>query len=551
MKNYHLIIFPPLNPDFRFPELGTAQLKAFGEEKGIHIKQVDLNVEFLNYILTNETFIKVLENEEVKFSSILHYKGFVNKDVEQITNISNIILYLIKKSSSYRYYAIKKLVNLLNLEPSTANKKGFFEWIEKGNIIYSNFYENWLKQYETPPPVSVGISILSFAQLGPSIILSNILKDSFNVKKIIVGGPFISGLWPLINKHLWLFKYFDLIIPFEGEIPYLNVLKLIEIGKEEIPDGVFYKKGKQIIWKVNSYIPKIKELPYPNFDDLLINMFEEKALPVRTIKTCSWSKCNFCYHVFYKKPEIGYDFISEEDTVKMIEYLKDKYNIFKFVLSNHSTPAKFLYKFAKLLISKKIKINWSAITRFDSSMNKSFFKLLKNSGCDHLEFGLETISDKGMKLLNRPINREVVEKTINNIYPGDIHINIFILNYPSQFKEEYIETLEWILKNYKFIDKVTIQKFRLGMNTHMFFHIPDYINISKKDLINWIDPYNFPFNSGSNFEKNDFFNISRNYILKFLKLKKIEINNIWDEYYEMKNLFYFPEYKKSLLKYEK
>jgi MoaA/NifB/PqqE/SkfB family radical SAM enzyme len=153
-----------------------------------------------------------------------------------------------------------------------------------------------------------------------------------------------------------------------------------------------------------------------------------------------------------------------------------------------------------LIIDSKMEIHWQSFAMFRREMSYRIFKKMKKSGCDVLIFGLESGSDKVLKLMKKLTGVKTAEKNLSYAKKAGITSHVsFIVGFPGETEEDFKKTLDFIEKNKDNIGCVgSINVFRIENpsevynNPQKFGVIPSATN--PRWWLKWEDIY------GSNFE---------------------------------------------------
>ncbi len=309
----------------------------------------------------------------------------------------------------------------------TLNKK----WEKSLFAIVEKQYPHILKNIcrEVEKSNFIGFSIFE-RNLDFSFSLAKKIKRLYPKKKIIFGGPSTF----LLEKN-----------------EALNQEEYWVIGEGEKALAEILNGSSQKIHRFTQ-IKDLDSLPFYNFDSLYLpgNL---KQLPLFSSRGCKFN-CNFCGERFlYEKFRCH----SPEYILGLISYLKEKYNTNNFIFSdsflNHSH--RWLEKFCRLLIKNKMDIKWEAQFRASKNLPLSLAKLIKKSGCYNIFIGLESGSDKVLKLMNKKLTASDALAFFRILNKAGIHFEIsLILGYPGEGKKDFADTVNFILKNKKVIPKI-------------------------------------------------------------------------------------------------
>lgn len=305
----------------------------------------------------------------------------------------------------------------------------------------SRSIEEVLKQYN---PKIVGVSVLTGEVILDGINISKFIRDNYKDSKIIWGG-----LHPtLFPNYVLAEEYVDYIVMGEGEYPMLELAENLLEGKHNLKDikNIGYKTDEGI--KINLLRPFVNmdELPFPDFSLLdiskyfLLRPYAKKTLCLMTSRGCPFN-CTFCYN---KKVNMGkWRGMSALRLIEMIKLIKKEYDIdgFLFHDDNFDANAQRLKEFCDILIEEKIKIKWEHCSRVNYATEERL-KLEKKAGCEMIAYGLESGSERILKLIKKGQTVPQIEKAINLCKKTGISTGVgSIIGYPFENENDLNETL--------------------------------------------------------------------------------------------------------------
>lgn len=256
----------------------------------------------------------------------------------------------------------------------------------------------------------VGLKLWNGDGFDASLIIANVLKKNCPHIPVFAGGPHVDMFRENIFKAT---NSIDALVYGEGEETISLLANYVE-GKnslEEIPNLIFKKNGRVFTTPIKR-IEKLDKLPYPVYDEevypAMVGNQKIKMIVLDESRGCSHA-CYFCIHPI-KSGKLRSK--SAERIVSEIERIKNKYgiNIFRYAGSN--TPYKLMKEVARMLIEKKIEVEY---TTFGSVKGCSLedFKLLKESGCYAIFFGIETGDEEILrKYMNKNTKVEEMRKAL-------------------------------------------------------------------------------------------------------------------------------------------
>lgn len=289
----------------------------------------------------------------------------------------------------------------------------------------------------------LGLSVMTGEQITSAISIS---KKYHGKVKIVWGGVHPTILPDNVLRE----PYVDYVIRGDGEKAFLNLLTYLDKGRVE--NKLFLSEKNK-----NYNINYLEDLNQSNIDfqDEFIheNYFlrrdgMKKAFTIETSRGCP-HQCAFCHNTIlgHKYRTVNVEYIGNT-----IEYLIDRYNVDGIVFQEDNF---FLdINRAKNVIKKLCQyrnIGWKANSRISYfekiTEDKEMMNDLVQSNCKVLQFGIESGSDRILKLINKKITTDQI-RTINkklSLYNIKLRYN-FIIGFPTETVQEIRKTMEFIEK---------------------------------------------------------------------------------------------------------
>lgn len=294
-----------------------------------------------------------------------------------------------------------------------------------------------------------GISA-KYDQWIPGIILAEYVKKIAPQVQILVGG---FGNANVANEAMEICQYFDMATWGEGEFPLLHLYKELETNKLDfslIPRFMYRQNGeikksltdKSEFLDFKNYIfPDYSDFfnNYPNSDDL-----EKVSVPINTIRSCHWKKCNFCdFNEGYKLR-----MRSPESIVDEIEFIYNEYDIstFSFVDSDTFGNYEHFDKLLDLIIELKLNTDvdysfWAEIIP-NSQFTSKMFERMAIAGFKNIFIGYDALCDSMLQKMNKSNsfsdNLFVVKHSIKN---GIAPYTNIIKHIPTETEEDIQECI--------------------------------------------------------------------------------------------------------------
>jgi hypothetical protein len=314
------------------------------------------------------------------------------------------------------------------------------------------FKEHVLDSIVSEKPGLVGISVTATSQVMPAFTLARLLKEVNRDIHITMGGSVFTKLIDNLQDNHTLFELVDSFIVFEGEHALLGLIEQLDGKKDfaKVPNLV-YRDGNQIRVNKPFHIEDINALPTPDYDGFQLDQYLSpmRVLPLQGSRGCYWRKCTFCnLHIDNLRFRLrNLDLVLED-----IEKLKEKYNAEFMFFSDECMPVKQLENISSRLIEDGNNIKWMAGVRFDKGLTKDVLNKARDAGCLKMVFGLESSNKRVLSLMEKGIETEITKNIIDYCLDAGIAVHMYVIvGFPSETREEALETLDFVISNEGFM----------------------------------------------------------------------------------------------------
>ena len=315
-------------------------------------------------------------------------------------------------------------------------------------VVIGKTFKTFEKVIEEYKPDIVGFSIMSgSAQWASEIGLQ--IKNKYGLHTIY-GGVHPTFFPEYINN-----EGVDIIVRGEGEDAALDVMNCIDNKQDfgKIGNITYKKNGKIIENEIRDLNPDLDAYPFP--DRKLYETELQKYnvdLSVRNVITsrgCPFN-CAFCQVVIMRKLYKGKGiFLRTRKAEKVVEELellkkttqtKTLYFVDEFFGSDYNWFKDFLPQY-----KQRIGLEYSCLVRADIiKKNKDYTRLLKDSGCRMVAFGIESGSESiRNELLNKKIKNEDILYAASMLHKENLKFRAYnIVGFPGENLLDAYETVK-------------------------------------------------------------------------------------------------------------
>ncbi|OGS22560.1 MAG: hypothetical protein A2252_03005 [Elusimicrobia bacterium RIFOXYA2_FULL_39_19] len=265
--------------------------------------------------------------------------------------------------------------------------------------------------------------------------ISDILKTKYPDSKVILGGihPTVLPDETLQNPNV------DIVVKGEGEETLLSLYETIKNNTDYTKlDGISYKDSSgTIVHNPAAKLPDINTIPkFP------YHLFEEHKERYNLGFIASSRGCPFnC--IFCSQRSISgrkYRFMPPEKVIEMMDLLINKYGhkFITFVDDDFIVNKERTKILCRLIQENKFheKACFDFQTRSDT-VTEEILILMKSSGFRAIDYGIETASERVMKIINKGETVEEIIKAVKMTKSLGFHVSgTFIIGLPTETKKE-------------------------------------------------------------------------------------------------------------------
>jgi hypothetical protein len=286
-------------------------------------------------------------------------------------------------------------------------------------------FDEMLRKIVELKPDIVAFSIVYSSQAFYALALINALKTKGI--RCVVGGPAAAGkAKDAADAHL------------KNEVELLEYIT----GKESDHNSL-----------VCSYIIDFKAFPLKDY------FSPSPVIPIKTSSTCYCQQCAFCTHhgkgQYY---EYNLDQIGRTVAASGVKHV--------FIVDD-MVSKKRLAELAAVF--KPLGISWTCQLKPTKDFDAETLKVLHDSGLKIIIWGVESGCDRILKLMRKGTNKNDVAVVLKSSRCVGIKNMVYIMfGFPTETKEEFIETINFLKDNSENIDLVSTSIFGLQKGAPVF-----------------------------------------------------------------------------------
>jgi len=358
--------------------------------------------------------------------------------------IAYLCSYLRNKDCEVRCWDLNTRMQILNDGDDVfwAHEENSREFFMKNK----NLFESWVEEVLNYDPQIVGFSVWSTSQYS-SLRLAEMIKKRDKNKLIVFGGVECN----FDGKQLIKNPAVDILVCGEGEKTLAEIAeKYASNGRVELCEGTLIKKDAGIIdCGARPPIENLDELPFPDFTDFQFEKYLYKDyVPISFGRGCIW-RCAFCEvsHCWNK-----FRTRSAKSIYSEMKYrLENRRDTFcpeqEFIVCDPSLDADLnvLSELCDMIIGDGLPVRFNGLAQIRPAMDFEFLKKMKKAGCELLDFGLESGSQRVLDKMGKKYSVMDAERVIKDAHNAGINVILnFVVGFPNEREEDFYETLEFI-----------------------------------------------------------------------------------------------------------
>ncbi|MDQ7822245.1 MAG: radical SAM protein [Candidatus Eremiobacteraeota bacterium] len=461
-----------INPPFAEPRpyISIPTLVSYLESRGIRTAAYDLNCEFFYRFLTrerirrgieyvSERFLELNGRDELAFREMLEYTVCCDllRDMEEHLGKLTLALLPFSDFQILRSLELESLLSglttapyfpeLLISKPQFTYASPYFEY-STADIAESTGHESFysallreiiaeiLDEYE---PRVAGISIVLTEQVVPAFLAARIIKELKPDLHVTVGGPFVSTYLKDL-KNTVLFDYVDSLVFDEGELPLEQLARELAGTKPDlgrVQNLAYLKNGSLVSTPPAETLPA-EASPPPDYRALPLDRYlvsERNAeMLFRLSKGCSWHRCTFCrtdIAMCREYRQAPHSFVYES----LLEVIRDT-GCGRFRFTSEDSDPLLLEHISKRLLEDGISIKWRCHARVDARFTRERGELYRKAGCTSLYLGVESFSDRILRMMNKGITCGLIDRVLTEL-GGGVPVRLYMMvGFPGETEEE-------------------------------------------------------------------------------------------------------------------
>jgi radical SAM superfamily enzyme YgiQ (UPF0313 family) len=285
------------------------------------------------------------------------------------------------------------------------------------------------------------------AKLPSAFRLIDIVKRVFPECNTVIGGPHATIMPDEVLENTKV----DFVVRGEGEVTFLELCKMISTNSNSYStiDGISFRNNGEIVHnKARALESNLSRFPFPAKD-----LFPERdKYPLHTFGNMVTSRgcpfdCTFCgaKNIWTRNVRTR----DLDDVINEIVSLRTQYKIpyLSFCDDSFTVNKKYVTQLCKKMIEHKIGLFWTCTTRIDL-LDKDLLRLMKRAGCSSVAIGLETGSDRMLKIIKKGITMDQFYEGAKLLRKCGMAYYVYLMiGFPDETEADILKTIEFAKDN--------------------------------------------------------------------------------------------------------
>jgi|GEM_PF-1705624 len=356
---------------------------------------------------------------------------------------------------------------------------------------YDSVVEQFVEDILSTKPDVVGFSVKNRSRTF-SLIMAEKLKARRPDLLVILGGPEMrDGL----ERFMTPYPFIDAVSWQEADLSFPSFLKkYVDAGRvAQSEPGFCYRlaDGTPMDSGPIKAAPTVADLQMADYSDFDFSKYENPhALTMLLSRGCI-NRCSFCSEApsFLKFRAMSGERVYQELKFHAATSSAQRPLRVYFNDSLLNGNLQELENLADLLIANPIPggLTFGGMMLIRGEMTEELVRKLALAGLRETFFGMETGSEKMIKLMRKRFKLEDAERIIRYFYKYGISVTLSIIfGHPGETEEDYYDTIGFLKRNEAYVDKLLLNTLGLFGDTHISRNLEKYGIVDSSDATYWV-----------------------------------------------------------------
>ena len=288
-------------------------------------------------------------------------------------------------------------------------------------------------------PDIVGITVMTGPVIKNAVEVSKTIKRILPKAKVIWGGVHPTMLPEQVLKE----QFVDIVVIRDGEKTLVDIAETLSADADiSHVLGIAYRAGNDVRFSpARPLLCNLDELLEPAWDLVDIKRYMKYSrISLNTSRGCPF-RCTFCYNKIMndnRRAELSAGAVFNQVLNLHKTYGAEFVN---FLEDNFTANWQRVENFCHLMINSGLTIKWSFEGR-SANFDRGHLRLLKEAGCEHIRFGVESGSPKILNFIKKDITVEEIRRVFRECQEVGIKTTMYLMmGIPNETDKDRKESL--------------------------------------------------------------------------------------------------------------
>ena len=314
--------------------------------------------------------------------------------------------------------------------------------------------EAWARAIVQAAPRCLGFSVMGGKQRFVRAFLTQLLELGYE-GGVLFGGPACInyGLRQELAAPLGRHERVAFVLG-EGEGAALRFLDSLRKGRPvSTGEGLLLLGDESPDLRLPTGHLPLDDLPRPRFDLVPSHGYLTEALPLEWSRGCV-GRCAFCDVATMWG---GFRIKSAGKRLAELEHLVGTTGTTVFTPADPAlnSARRPLLELCRALVARGLAVTWSGHAVVSKLYTAEDYRLMRSAGCRHLEFGVESGSDRVLAAMGKHRTVAEAEQTLRLCHESGIHPTLYlIVGFPGEDRDDLEASAAFLRRNRAWIDSV-------------------------------------------------------------------------------------------------
>jgi hypothetical protein len=308
------------------------------------------------------------------------------------------------------------------------SRQDLVAYLERPTSVFDSYLNRSLiPQLVSMQPQVIGFSVTFLHQMFATVRMADVLRRELPHIPLVLGGALVE-CWQGADWQHPPFDRFDAVISLQPSV--------WDTWRRRYGLPVPHPNGQIFV---------------PDPEDILARRFftAEPIVPLALGLGCAWGRCTFCPD--YQRH--SYQAASDQSWLQTLERVLEYHPALTLHLTDSCVPPEALDRLTTAIRERSLPVRWYAFVRLEKSLlQPGRLEQWVASGCQLLQFGLETAAPDLLKAMHKGIQQHYVAAVLDRTAGLGIRNYVYLLfGFPGETHDHRLQTLDFVVRHQRAI----------------------------------------------------------------------------------------------------